>query len=247
MLICWRFWSWKPTWATRMWMRRAPFILKCFEQRWHWNLVISLELLDWAAASLLGVKLCTRLKCKLSRFSSTNTKPQISQRKHSSEGFSGDDSFATFTRLCFGFVSFFGFEGGGGCGASFALSSGGNECPNKWIVNLSSPRRTSLQNGRGHLIGLLFTLIRFNLNVSMFGNSDRQHRGHDNSEHIFERASVLIQSRGAHLTDRILIKFDLVGTANLFSFVFCKVKNWGRKWENFLSHCVFREMKRAML
>lgn len=206
MLICFWFWSWNLTCATRMCILKAPFILKCFEHRWHWNFFISSSWFDCALSlsqSLLAVKLWTKLKCKFSKCSSTKTNPQISQRNFSSVGFTGDgDIFTNFIRVCFAFGSFFDFEVGG---CSIAFSSDGSEWPKRWIVNLSKPRRTSLHNG--HLIGLLFTLIRFSLNVSMSGNFERQHSGHDNSEHIFSIFSRLLINNTS-----ILMKFISFGT-----------------------------------
>ena len=36
-------------------------------------------------------------------------------------------------------------------------------------------------------MGLLFTLMRFNLNDSISGNLEMQHNGHVNSEHILNK------------------------------------------------------------
>lgn len=225
-----------------MWILNAPFILNTFEHRWQWNFFIS-ALLDCAfccSSSLLGVKLCTKLKCRLSKCSSTNTKPQSSHRNLSSAGFCGDEIFTGFMRFCFAFDSFFvGFEGGSG-GVSMTFSSDGNECPNRWIVNLSSPRRISLH--KGHFIGLLFTFIRFSLNVSIFGKFERQQSGQVNSEHIFSWLST------PHLMNRFLIQLDRDGT--LFSRQKMKEKllKMGKIEKIsffFIYFCVFREMKRA--
>lgn len=209
MFICFWFWSWKRL-CRSVWILKAPFILKCFEQRWHWNFFISTILLDWAlsiSSSLLGVKLCTKLKCKFSKCSSTNTKPQISQRNFSSDVFIGDEIFTIFVRFCLALGSFLGLAGGGGASSTF--SSEGRECPKRWIVSLSKPSRISLH--KGHLIGLLFTLIRFSLNVSMLGKLERQHNGHDNSEHILH----LISSSTFNRSTCEWIKFNFGGQLSL--------------------------------
>lgn len=63
-------------------------------------------------------------------------------------------------------------------------SSPGSVWPNKWMVNLSRPSKTSLH--RGHCSGLLFTLIRFIFKDSILGKFDWQHSGHETEdlEHI---------------------------------------------------------------